>query len=302
VIVRLATFAMGTRFEIVVAGDDEAALRGAGEAAVAEIEEWDRRLSLFRPDSLVSHVNRTAHERPVRLDRDTFDLLVLAKEVWRDSGGALDITMGAVMKQLGFHADGSSATSTADRRPWGMDAVVLDPGTLGVSFGRPGLALDLGALAKGHAIDLALIILREQGVRTALIHGGTSSVGAIGAPDDQPHGWRIALGPDGSGAPVVQLRDASLSVSGRHGRTIERDGERLGHVLDPRTGIPAHGADVACVVGPLGRVAEAWSTALLVLDARPGLMPHAYVSLLRTGDAPWRIDGDGTDRVVVADR
>jgi FAD:protein FMN transferase len=299
VIIRLATLAMGTRFELVVAGDDGVVLRSAGEAAIEEIEEWDRRLSLFRSDSLVSHINRTAHERPVRLDRETFDLLSLAREVWKASGGAFDVTMGAVMKRLGFHADDSSAPLTAEQKPWGMDAVVLDAVTMSVSFARPGLALDLGAIAKGHAIDRALDTLRGRGIGTALVHGGTSSVGAIGAPDDQPGGWRVALGPPGAGAPVVQLLNMSLSVSGQHRRTVERDGRLVGHVIDPRTGNPASGVSVACVIGLVGRVAEAWSTALLVLNRRAELMPSAYVSIVHDPAAGWRIEGDGTEFVIV---
>lgn len=297
-IIRLATFAMGTRFELVLAGEDEAVLRGAGEEAINEIDELDARLSLFRTDSLVSHINRTAHERPVRLDRDTFDLLALARDVWHASGGAFDVTMGAMMKRLGLHAEHSSAAASQDERPWGMDGVMLDAATLSVSFTRPGLAIDLGALGKGHAIDLALAVLRERGIRTALIHGGTSSVGALGAPDDQPGGWRIALAPAGSDAPVVQLRDQSLSVSGQHGRTIERDGERIGHILDPRTGTSAEGPELACVVGPIGRVAEAWSTALMVLGERPAGMPADYSSIMRDA-AGWRVEGGDPERVIV---
>ena len=85
VVLRLATHAMGTRFELVLAGDDPVGLRAAGEEALREIDEADGRLSLFRRDSMLAHINRTAHLSAVRLDLDTFELLSTADEVARSN-------------------------------------------------------------------------------------------------------------------------------------------------------------------------------------------------------------------------
>lgn len=298
-IINLACMAMGTRFELVLAGDDEGVLHAAGEQAVYEIEDLDRRLSLFRSDSLVSHINRTAHGGPVRLDADTFELLRTAVDVWRLSGGAFDVTLGSLMKRWGLR-DGEPAGEPV----WGMGGVVLDGSARTVAFDRAGLSLDLGAIAKGHALDIGAGVLRAAGVSQAFLHAGTSSVCAIGAPDDQPRGWRVALGDAAAGAPVVQLKDRSLSVSGQHGRTAVVGGEQVGHVLDPRTGAPAptRSGAVACVVGDVGRVVEAWSTALLVLAERPEGMPRSLVSALGDGLGGWAIHGDDAERVIVSAR
>ena len=111
-ILRLATQAMATRFELVLApsaapavNGDEARLRAAGEAALEEIADCDRRLSLFRRDSLLSHVNRNAARAPVRLDADTYALFEACAEVQRLSGGAFDASVAPRMRALGFHAD-----------------------------------------------------------------------------------------------------------------------------------------------------------------------------------------------------
>src|SRR5262249_46400034 len=160
--------------------------------------------------------------RPVRLDPETFGILRAARRVWEESDGAFDITMAGLMRRLGLH-DGSSSARAEET--WGMDALVLDEPAHTVAFARAAMSIDLGAIGKGHALDAAAAVVREAGIATALLHGGTSSVVGIGAPEDQPGGWRVALGEAGTGAPVVILRDRALSVSGQHGRTVERAGK-----------------------------------------------------------------------------
>src|SRR5690606_5023207 len=117
-------------------------------------------------------------------------------------------------------------------------------------------------------------LLREHGVTCALLHGGTSSVVAIGAPPGE-EGWRIALGPEPH-APMVTLCDAALAVSA----TTERP-----HIVDPRTGAPAPPNRRAAVIGPTARLADAWSTALLVLGYRPGTLGNEWTTFIDDIDA-----------------
>jgi len=263
--VRLATHAMGTRFEIVLGGEGEGRLRAAGESGIAEIEDCHRRYSAFARDSLIAQINRQAHERPVRVDEDTFALLRLCRNVHRGSGGAFDVTLGPMMEAWGFRERGGGTIRDARAR-CGMDAMVLDELARTVRLGKAGMGLDLGGVAKGHALDLAADMLRELGIRRALLHGGTSGVVAIGSPPDQD-AWRIAI----AGTRYsVRLCDAAMGVSSPGGRMVEREGRPVGHVMDPRTGEPVAGVAVAAVVGPCGAEADAWSTALVVLGSRFG--------------------------------
>ena len=278
-ILRLATQAMGTRFELVLpardTGGDAVRLRAAGEEALAEIDEVDRRLSLFRRDSLLAHVNRSASSRPVRLDSDTFELLRLCEHVHRASGGAFDPTIAPLMRAHGLH-DGSSPVPLLEPREarghvgWG--SVLLDSAGPSVRFARP-TWIDLGGVAKGHGLDLAARALVEAGVERALLHGGTSTVLALGAPPDE-EAWTVAVG-SGSEAPLAHLRDACLSVSAPNGREVLVDGRRITHVLDPLSGAPANrGVRTAAVAAPRScgaALTDAWSTALLVVgeELRP---------------------------------
>jgi FAD:protein FMN transferase len=122
-------------------------------------------------------------------------------------------------------------------------------------------------------------VLRAHGVRSALLHGGTSSVAAIGAPPGSA-GWRVALARV-PGAPQVVLRDSTLSVSWPAAQSGES-----GHIVDPRTGRVA-GSVIVGVVGASARLGDAWSTALAVLGNRPPAMPAELTTCIsRPGSAP----------------
>jgi thiamine biosynthesis lipoprotein len=263
----LAAPAMGTRFEVVLAGGDEARLRAAGEAVLAEVCRLSETLSAFGRGSMVSYINLHAAEGPVNVDRELFGLLATCQEGWRASEGAFDITVGPLMEAWGFRGQAHGDVEAARERV-GMDKVVLDAARGTALFARPGMRLDLGGVAKGFALDIAAGVLRDAGVECALMHGGTSSVMAIGGPPGED-GWKVRVG-----SRDVVLRDRALSVSAPRGRMIESDAGPLGHVLDPRTGAPAMGAELACAVCGSGVWAEIWSTALLVLRRRPDGMPR----------------------------
>ena len=276
----LAIHAMGTRFELLFDG-----AREVGESALAIVDECDARYSLFRSDSLLSRINRDAFERPVKVDDDTFELLAACRELRDATGGAFDVCIEPWMRARGFR--GGAHEFPSERGTYELDARARS-----VRFTSSNTALDLGAIAKGHALDLAAEQLRACGVKSAFLHGGTSSVIAIGAPPGE-RGWRVALAST-SGAPIAVLRDAALSVSAPRGRTVLSDGERIGHILDPRDGTPVELTSFAAVVGSSARTAEAWSTALLVLAARsdrpPRIAPALQYVLRRDTTAEWTVN------------
>jgi thiamine biosynthesis lipoprotein len=148
-----------------------------------------------------------------------------------------------------------------------MENLILDREACTVAFARDGISVDLGAIAKGYALDQAGEILRECGVGGALLHGGTSSVTAVGpSPAGEP--WRVEVrDPDQSEHTpnVVELTDRALGVSGVHGRTTGGEDGTYGHVMDPRSGRPASCLRMAAVAGPTATDADALATALLVL-------------------------------------
>lgn len=300
---RAACYAMGTRFELVLDDEDPSRLGPIADHVLEEVKRWHDRLSLFKRDSFLSFINANAGHAPVPLEPELFDLFQVCVSVHRGSEGAFDPAVASLMTALGLH-EGAVIPADADGGRRGMAAVELDQNRRTIRFSSPGAVLDLGAVAKGFALDMAAAHLREFGIERALLHGGTSSIVAIGSPPEAD-GWRIALGPDAD-APVISLCDGALSFSSPRGRTVEGPdgGTRATHILDPRTARPASGGVFAAAVAsaltgnavdpwPSTRC-EAWSTALVVLGARPESMPDTLTSVIASGSAParqWSIVG-----------
>ncbi|MCA9281744.1 MAG: FAD:protein FMN transferase [Phycisphaeraceae bacterium] len=294
---RLASFAMGTRFEVVVRHGDVAHARAAGEAALAEIERWHDLLSVFDRSSFLSFVNTHAHERAIGLDAELFALLSLCREVWRASGGAFDPTIASEMVKLGLHDRPQSGGG-----PVGFDAIILDESARTIRLAHEGVSIDLGGVAKGFALDRAADVLRECGIEHAFIHGGTSSGVALGYAEEQGTPWRVVLGVD-QGAPCRDLIDSAYSVSSPSGRVAGG----THHILDPRGGeVDADRcAAVWCgmrfgpSIGVAAALCDAWSTAMVVLGHRPSGMPMTMGSAVRAGGV-WRDQRNTLDRLAGA--
>jgi FAD:protein FMN transferase len=296
--VQLARNAMATRFEIVLHGANEASLRAAGEEALEEIERLEGQLSLFRPTSEIAHVNALAARQPVRVSPPVFALLEQARRLHEESGGTFDITIAPLVRAWGFMGGSGRLARPEDvaaaREKVGMSLVQFNAEDYTIRFARPGVMLDLGAIGKGYAIERAAELLREAGVTSALLHGGTSTVYALGHPPEAEF-WKVAIdNPNATAQPgaqraanpapspaltTVALKDEALSVSGIRGKFFEAGGRVLGHIIDPRTGAPATGALLTAVVLPSATETDALSTALLTL----GPAGHDQIAQLRPG-------------------
>jgi len=318
--VAVARRAMATRFEILLHGDDMVRLRAAGEEALNEVERLEAHLSLYRPASDISRVNARASFEPVRIEPSLFRLLQHAQKLSRESGGAFDSTIAPLVRCWGFMGGTGQMPEEEEIKEAcarvGMDHIALCEEDFTVRFLREGMMLDLGAIGKGYAVECAAEILVEAGAACALIHGGTSTVHALGSPPDA-EAWKVAVqSPEAEAVSaselsqadatqeslsesvlaVVPLKDEAMSVSAVHGRSFVVEGRTFGHVIDPRTGYPAQNALLAAVVLPSATETDALSTALLTL----GAVGHDRVSGLRDGMRTllaYRTDGANELRV-----
>jgi thiamine biosynthesis lipoprotein len=319
--VALARQAMATRFEIVLHGEDPVSLRAAGEEALDEIERLDRQLNLYSTTSEIARLNARAAREPMRVEPGLFHLLEQARKIHQETGGAFDITIGPLMRCWGFMGHGGAvphpdALAEARART-GMHLVELNAKELTVRFARDGVMLDLGAIGKGYAIQRAAELLREARVPAAILHGGTSTVCALGHPPGAA-AWKVAVAcpEDGqsaiqpvpsnkptqrTGAPsltasaadpaqdsveaklgllaILPLNNEALSVSAVWGKSFQSGNKTYGHVLDPRTGQPAFRALLAAVAHTSATETDALSTALLTV----GSAGHDAISRLRPG-------------------
>lgn len=291
-IVQVARNAMATRFEIVLHGSNATILRAAGEEALDEITKLESQLSLYKPTSEIARINARAAFEPVRVTPLVFNLLKHARDLTQQCNGTFDITIAPLVRCWGFmngtgHAPDPQHLAAA-RECIGIGHVHFDDARQTIRFDREGVMLDLGAIGKGFAIDRAADLLREAGIESALIHGGTSTVYAIGKPTDAD-AWKIAIAntlgapkSDSARLPIVTLHDEALSVSAIWGRSFEKDGKILGHVIDPRTGEPTQGAQLSAVVTKSATDSDALSTALLVLGRKGQAVLKAHHPNIRT--------------------
>jgi len=307
--VTLARHAMATRFELVLHGGNSTALRAAGEEALDEIDRLENQLSLYRPASEIAQINARAAHEAVRVTPEIFALVQHAQRLHGETGGAFDVTVAPLVHCWGFMGGSGRMPTTEEvagaQARVGMSQVQLDPENRTMRFAREGVMLDLGAIGKGYAVERAANFLREAGVESGLIHGGTSTVYAIGHPPDSEF-WKVAIETppavvDVKGfpeLPTVSLRDEAMSVSAMWGRSFQADGTTFGHVIDPRTGQPVNHSLLSVVVLPSATETDALSTALLTLgnaghDAMAGLRSGMRTLLVGRDETGLRVDARG---------
>ncbi|MBN1336019.1 MAG: FAD:protein FMN transferase [Deltaproteobacteria bacterium] len=266
----------------------EAEAAGAIAEAVAEVARLEGLLSERRSGSDVFRVNAGAGGPPVRVDPEVSALLARALDLCLRSGRRMDPTfvpLGRLwdLDRLPFVVPGEAAIAEALALV-DCSAVEVDPLASTVRLPRPGMALGVGAFAKGYAVDRSMALLQAAGFSDALVDGGGDML-ARGTRQDGP--WRVGIrhprGPAGTLVAVVPVTDRAVVTSGDAERYVEVDGRRIGHVLDPATGRPAGSLASVTVLAPDAETADGLATALFVAgEAAAGaiLATHPAVDAL----------------------
>jgi thiamine biosynthesis lipoprotein len=278
---------MGTTLAITLDAPGEAAL----EAAFAEVRRLEALLSDWQPGSELSALNRSGAGA---IGPELEQVLGLALETSEQSQGGFDASVGPLVllwraaRASGVPPEATACARAADCVGW--RSIELDRAAHRARLAKPGMALDLGGIGKGYALDRAAAVLRQHGCQRALLDFGGQLL-ALDAPQGRS-GWPVAVrDPRGGEHPLfeIELRAASLSTTADDQQGFVLDGHTYSHVFDPRSGTPVAGRLAACVLAAEGARADAWSTALYVLGAEAGL-PLAE----RAGLAALVLEGDGS--------
>jgi len=255
---------MGTLWEVISPD------KRAGAIVFAEAGRIEKLLSKYIPESEVSQLNQAGR---LRLNPDTFYIIKKSKEFCQATGGAFDVTVAPLVDLWGFtdqkHKVASQELIKSALRLVGCDKIILHEEDNVVEFKLPGMKIDLGAIAKGFAIDCAVRRLKENNINICLINAG----GQVYALGEKPEGrWKIAIQnprkPEITG--VLELKDKSVSTSGDYEQFFFEDGKRYCHIIDPRTGYPVSGISSVTVVTDSALEADALSTAIFVLGKEKG--------------------------------
>ena len=256
---------MGTLLALSLPPDCEHERRWV-EVTFAAATACERVMSRHDPDSDVSRVNRRAGQRRLLHSPILAATLGAARQWAERTAGGFDPTVAPVLDEW-RRASRSGRAPTgrrlrAARARVGWDAITVDGDRVGLA--RVGAALDLGGFGKGAALDHIAAELRREGCHAAMLNFGESSLAAIGRP---PGGrWRVLLrDPFGGFLGEFPLRDRACATSATRGTTLRLGRQRLSHIVDPRSGRPLRRHAQVTVLARSAAVAEALSTALLVL-------------------------------------
>ncbi|MDX1981422.1 MAG: FAD:protein FMN transferase [Bryobacteraceae bacterium] len=262
--------AMGSVYTVVAYGEDRAKMIAAVDQAFEEVRRLDRMLSNYRRDSELSRLNRDAASGPVHVSEELFQLLDRCQSYSQASEGAFDITVGPLMKIWGFYKGSGRLPHRAEIRGVfgriGYRNLELDPKARTVRFRKAGMELDPGGIGKGYAVDRMVEILKEDGIGSALISAGSSSIYALGSPPNED-GWPVSIRHPRDlrkGVEEVRLRDQSMSTSGTTEKFFRAEGRLYSHIMDPRTGYPAQGVLSVSVIAPKTLDSEAWTKPFFV--------------------------------------
>jgi thiamine biosynthesis lipoprotein len=265
---------MGTKFRIVLYAADQESADTAAKAVATRVEELNRIMSDYLPDSeLMRLCKQTATKPvgPVKVSDDLFYVLAEGQKVAELSDGAFDMTVGPIVR-LWWQARKDRLMPDADERAAALKRVgykkmKLDPTAKTVDLTVPGMLLDLGGIAKGYAADEGLKVLTKHGIAIALV--AASGDIAVSAPPPGKPGWRIDIAPlpgDKERRQLI-LKDAAVSTSGDSEQFVEIGGVRYSHIVNPHTGLGLTGRRSVTVVARHGIQADSLTKVASILPA-----------------------------------
>lgn len=264
------TQTMGTWATLTLVTADSAAAVDVAYESLVILHSVDSLMSNWTETSEVARINREAAFHDVEVHPDVAEVLRLALQVGRDSGGAFDLTIEPLVRVWGFLGGTPRVPQQEDidsaLELIGQDKLRFDEHTRNLRFSRDGVRIDLGGVAKGYGVDRVADALRRAGVTDALVDlsGNMVALGKAAGRD----GWTLGVrDPTGKHAYLARLviEDEAIATSGDYEQFVGAGGKRYGHILDPRTGWSASGVTSVTVVSERAMVADAWATALFVL-------------------------------------
>lgn len=271
----IKTNLLGTTVEIKAYGKGA---QLAADEAVKSIKKTQKLLNKHEQRSEIALINNMAGVAAVAVSPTTFTIIKRSIEFSKETRGYFDITVGPLAdlwkevienKTLPSRTNVKKKTRLTDFR-----LIDLDYRLETIKLPTSGMSLDLGAIGKGYAFDIAKSILKNKGIESALLSSGSTVVAVGKKPDGNP--WKIMLRnprptPEAEYLGYIELDDQALSVSGDWEQFVEIDGTRYSHILDPMSGYPAQGVQMVAVIAQNGTLADAYSTAVFVMGVREGL-------------------------------
>jgi FAD:protein FMN transferase len=268
---------MGNRFEILVVHSDEHEAELCIDGAVAEIQRIEALLTTFNEKSQTSEINKNAGVRPVKVDREVFDLVKRSVRISELTQGAFDISYGSVdkkfwnfdvaMKELPDPELARESVKLINYRD-----IELDEEESMVFLRNKGMRIGFGGIGKGYAAEQAKRLLKQSSVAAGIVNAAGDLAAWGLQPDGRP--WSIGIAdPRQKHQPFssIEINDMAVATSGNYEKYAVINGKRYSHTIDPRTGYPISGINSVTVICTNAEIADALATPVMIMGVKAGL-------------------------------
>jgi len=275
--VQYSDHAMGTTVSVWLWTADKVGAAQAAEAVFTEMKRLDKEMTTWDSESEVSQINAAAGSRPVKISDETYAVIERALDISKRSKGLFDISVGAFKGLWKFDEDmdGTLPDSADVKKRLALVSwkdIVLDAKQHSVLLRRKGMSITLGGIAKGYAVDKCAEILRTRGFTNFMMQAG-GDMYIAGKKGQDP--WTVAIrdprGPPNTYFATAPVEDHSFSTSGDYERGFVKDEVRYHHILDTRTGQPAHASRSVTIRAKDAFTADAWSKVMFIMGPKDAL-------------------------------
>ena len=268
---------MGNRFTISVVSNDKIWAEKQIETAIIEISRIEKLLTTFSDDSQTSQINENAGVKPIKVEKEVFELIKRSLRISSLTDGAFDITYGSIDKRFWNFDKEMTALPDAETAKQAVRLidyrkVILDTENQTVFLKEAGMRIGFGGIGKGYAAEQTKRVLIQNGVKSGIVN----AAGDLTTWGNQPNGkpWTIAIAdPDTQNSAFSHLNISGVAVatSGNYEKYVIIDGKKYSHTIDPKTGFPVSGIKSVTILCTDAEIADAMATPVTVLGVEAGL-------------------------------
>ena len=275
---------MGTAINVELWHKDKAIADKNIDMVFTEMRRIDALMSPYKKESEVSLINRLAAKKPVKISQELFDLIQRSIKISELSQGAFDITFASIGHLYDYRKKQKPTQKqiSTNLKTINYKNIQLDNNNQTIFFNKTGMRIDLGGIAKGHAVDNAIKLLQQQGIKQAMVSAG-GDTRIIGDKRGKP--WLVGVRDPrkkNTSAVILPLSQTAISTSGDYERYFINDNVRHHHIISPLTGQSVRALRSVSILGPDSTTTDALSTTVFILGLKKGMK---LVSALKGIDA-----------------
>lgn len=274
--VKQDTVLMGSKFDITIVASDSVTATKNINLVIDEIVRIENLISEWKPSSQISEVNRNAGIKPVKVDKEVFDLTKRALFFSEITNGAFDISIAAMDKIWKFDDSMEELPSQEMLlkaiEKVGYKNIELNELNSTIFLKLPGMKIGFGATGKGYAADQGKFLMQQLKVKAGIVNASGDMAIWGTQPNNKP--WRIGITNPfklHKSLKILEVTNAAITTSGDYQKYVEFNGKRYSHIINPKTGMPASGLISVTVIGENAEIANGLSTSIMVLGYEKGL-------------------------------